>query len=897
MKKITIKKAFIFFAFIFMGSITLAQIQPAGEWSEIGDVTISKVITDGDNGDGAADGALFFDGTSATVGQGGLFTFDGTMQEGKVYAINSNIFNTNASAVSVRVTLHNKTDNTELAVDVDAGTSMNNGDVHTSTFSYTAVASDAGDVLELRFTRNDDGNTARNFNVDNASLNGATLGARTIVYSEDFRFANFGRGFVAGLISDGGHTSPGNILNRVSNVPDLADSNNLFDPTVDREANRIPNGAARAQRSISTRGDNGSTNFAVDAYAVFTTLDLTSANALINPSDDFVYASFWTQRRFAQGDIATITARVSTDYSGNASTATWTTLPLHSGKFGNSTNDDQTFVKGMVDLSAYTGSTTVTLAIRYLGADNTTEPYSGSNRNGTLYISDLQFITQETPIKNVWDGSTDSDLTQPANWDTKAAPVTTTNNLVIPGGLTNYPTAATALTVNSLTLESGSSFMTSSTVTGTVTSKRNLGVADKWYLVSSPVGGENMTDMRNNNSFADSGTEVSFAPYDNAQANAIDRWSYFANTATNSLVDGAGYSTKLTAAGDISFSGTLNTTDFTTLNLADNSGGSGNAFNLKGNPYASYLSLSALLTANDSGGNDLLTESTIWIWDQEDNEYDTYNSGDSFQIAPNQGFFVKADGASATFSITKAMLSHQTTNTFQKTAGKSEIQLFVNDGRSTKKTKIYYLNGTSTGFDNGYDSSVFSGVVNSFEISTELVYNNQGKRLAIQSLPNKDLENMVIPIGVKAAAGKEIVFSTNTLNLPEGIKVFLEDRLINTFTRLDEANSEYKILLSEALNGIGRFYIHTKTSSVLNVDSNLLESISVYAFKNTLKIAGLQKGEASVKIFNILGKQILNTSFNSNGVKEIALPRLAKGVYIVQLTTDAGKLNKKIILE
>ena len=120
MKKITIKKAFIFFAFIFMGSITLAQIQPAGEWSEIGDVTISKVITDGDNGDGAADGALFFDGTSATVGQGGLFTFDGTMQEGKVYAINSNIFNTNASAVSVRVTLHNKTDNTELAVYVDA---------------------------------------------------------------------------------------------------------------------------------------------------------------------------------------------------------------------------------------------------------------------------------------------------------------------------------------------------------------------------------------------------------------------------------------------------------------------------------------------------------------------------------------------------------------------------------------------------------------------------------------------------------------------------------------------------------------------------------------------------------------------------------------------------------
>ena len=42
---------------------------------------------------------------------------------------------------------------------------------------------------------------------------------------------------------------------------------------------------------------------------------------------------------------------------------------------------------------------------------------------------------------------------------------------------------------------------------------------------------------------------------------------------------------------------------------------------------------------------------------------------------------------------------------------------------------------------------------------------------------------------------------------------------------------------------------------------------------------------------------MMNTSFTSNGVKDITLPKLAKGVYIVQLQTDTGKLNKKIILE
>ena len=893
MKKITIKKVLILFAFILTGSKTFAQIQPAGTWSAIGDVTISKVTTDADNGDGAGDGALYIDGITSTVGQGILFTFDGTMQEGNTYAINSHMFNSNSFYVKVKVTLHNKTDDTALAVDVDDGTIMQNGEVHNIDFSYTAIASDAGDVLELRYTRNDDGNTARNFNVDNATLNGNTLGARTLIFSEDFRYPNSGRGFEARIVSDGGHSNASKILERLSDIPDSADSNSLFDNSLDRDANRIPNGAAREQRIISTAGNDTTTNYAVDAYAVFTTLDLTDANTLINPSDDYIYASFWTQRKYGDGDIATVTVRVTTNYTGYPSTTTWTTLPLHSGKLGDS-SDGRKYVKAMIDLSAYNGSTTVTLAIRYLGSSSA---YSGSNRNGTFYISDLQFIAQDTPIKNVWNGNSDSDVAEPANWNTKAAPVSSTNNLVIPGGLSNYPTATTALTVTSLTLESGSSFMTSSAVTGDVTSKRNLGVADNWYLVASPVSGETMTDMRANNSFADNGTKVSFAPYDNSQADSNNRWSYFSNTATDALLDGTGYSTKLTAAGDLSFTGSLNTSDFTSLSLTDNSGASGDAFNLMGNPFAAYVNLSSLLTANDSGANDLLTESTIWIWDQAANEYDTYNAGDSFQIAPNQAFFVSADGNSSSFTITQAMLSHQTSSTFQKSKGKGEIKLFVSDGNATRKTKIYYLDHVSTGFDNGYDSSIFGGVTNAFELSTELVSNNTGKRLAIQSVPNSDSEAMVVPVGLKAAAGKEITFSAEAMNLPDGIKVFLEDRNTNTFTILDEANATYKITLTEALDGIGRFYIHT-IQSALSIDNLSLNGVSIYKTNaSTLRVTGLQQGKASLSLFNVLGKQVISTSFEANGNKDIYLPKLAAGVYFAKVQTATGKLSKKIILE
>ena len=107
----------------------------------------------------------------------------------------------------------------------------------------------------------------------------------------------------------------------------------------------------------------------------------------------------------------------------------------------------------------------------------------------------------------------------------------------------------------------------------------------------------------------------------------------------------------------------------------------------------------------------------------------------------------------------------------------------------------------------------------------------------------------------------------------------------------------FNFKLTEALNGAGRYYIHT-SAKALSIDSENLNSISVYNINNsTLRIIGLQNGGSSLKIFTILGKEVLNQSFTSNGPKEILLPALAKGVYIVQIQNTAGKLNKKIILE
>ena len=59
----------------------------------------------------------------------------------------------------------------------------------------------------------------------------------------------------------------------------------------------------------------------------------------------------------------------------------------------------------------------------------------------------------------------------------------------------------------------------------------------------------------------------------------------------------------------------------------------------------------------------------------------------------------------------------------------------MTDGTDTRGADIFYIEGTTTGFDNGYDSSIFEGAANEFAIYTHAVANGNGRNLGIQSLP------------------------------------------------------------------------------------------------------------------------------------------------------------------
>ena len=516
---------------------------------------------------------------------------------------------------------------------------------------------------------------------------------------------------------------------------------------------------------------------------------------------------------------------------------------------------------------------------------------------------------------NIFEGTTSILWSEDSNWSSGTAPVGDgIENIAIIGNICNMFSAGVAVNdikvTTELRIQNQNVFIVNgeSDVTGTVRYFANLqdnaDPAKAWHLVSSPLSGEvfDVAFADKNDIATGNGSNRGIATY-NPGATGSTAWTYFSD-ANNSITatSGQGFSMKITPDGitfadgggeyadnAVGFEG-----DFNTDNAGVTVSTPTTGFNLLGNPYTAHVNSATFLGAATSSNID---QSQIWVWDQTLNSraggYEAKMSGESFILAPAQGFFVKVNTIG---SVNFAESNQATTGgTFQKTS-RTKLKLLVSDNANSRFAKLYFLEDATKGYDFGWEGEVFGGVTNDFELYTHLVNDNQGKKYQKQSLPKSELESLIIPVGVLADAGKELIFSLEISNFPTDIKVYLEDRFNNTFTEISN-NKTYKVSLSEKLNSIGRFYLHTSSSALSTATFNT-ENIRVYATnKSTLRIAGLSQGKTRVKLFNILGKQVLNTSFISSGVYDVNLPKLTSGIYIIQLENVNGALNKKIVLD
>ncbi|WP_299680326.1 T9SS type A sorting domain-containing protein [uncultured Tenacibaculum sp.] len=586
------------------------------------------------------------------------------------------------------------------------------------------------------------------------------------------------------------------------------------------------------------------------------------------------------------------------------------------------------FETGGVFLDQFYTACGPTTAVAFGTADCTGEP-------GTQITGDSYDSTGAALVSDVnWTGASSAFWGVTSNWDNTAIP-NTTNNVTIPD-VTNDPILNTgSYVINDLIINSGadltisngvlnvngdltnsgaitveadasnsSVFIVNGSATGEVTFQQNGLVANEWTVITAPVDGQSIkefaedvtNDVRINTTATPNRYAIAY--YDDSNADG-SKWVYYTtdDLASNSLTFEVGRSYAISRAsnGSVSFTGTIATNDVTKT-VAQGE------WNAIGNPYTAYFPI------NDVSGDNFIANNSskfdpsfmaVYTWDIAQNKYVATSLVDAeSKLAPGQGFFIRTKSGETEVTFSQSQrgidISSGSSMRFVNTKESSKIELNVSANGNKVTTKILFTDTATKGLDAGYDIGNFEGA--NLDVFTQLADESTTTNFTVQSLPISEFGDVVIPVGLVAEKNTEVEFSILTTELPSDTNIYLEDKLNSTFVELGD--DTYKIKVEDTENTTGRFYLHT-SAKVLNTEDENLVSDKVNIFKSSTKeitITGISSTTA-VRIYSILGKEVVNTKIDPTTSSKINLNDVTPGVYIVKLQSETSNSSKKIIIE
>jgi hypothetical protein len=467
------------------------------------------------------------------------------------------------------------------------------------------------------------------------------------------------------------------------------------------------------------------------------------------------------------------------------------------------------------------------------------------------------------------------------------------------------------------------SLIVDGTVTEDVVYKRHVNVnasSGGNDLISAPVTGQafgafaavNANIVSNQNTT----TEKLFGPFDKATETYLTFDTNVPSEASVILNPGIGYRAASTDDGTFEFKGTVNTG---AVNVdIFNSGGTAThpathpEWNLIGNPYPSYIKLSDFLTLNNNAF--LSSSAAVYGYNGDtSNGWKIWNMAYALAnpnsiITPGQGFFVSSELSTGMMVFNPSFRTNASGNALldddfidDRAANSSDIaylELAMNSNLNSYSTDFYFTDMASRGLDPGYDASAFNGIAPNYAIYSRLIENSAGLDMSIQSVSFNDLNNnLIIPLGLNAAQGEQIIVSMSNITLPSDVNVYLEDNLTNTFTLLN--SNDYNFTAENNLSGIGRFYLRFETTSLGTVDNELNELL-VYTTENPrdIVIKGTLLNTTKAMLYDITGREVLFQSLDvDKSLQTIDVNTLSSGVYIFYIQSATSNTSRKIIIK
>ncbi|MGB3605700.1 MAG: T9SS type A sorting domain-containing protein [Psychroserpens sp.] len=401
-------------------------------------------------------------------------------------------------------------------------------------------------------------------------------------------------------------------------------------------------------------------------------------------------------------------------------------------------------------------------------------------------------------------------------------------------------------------------------------------------------------------------TLFAFGPYDNS-ATAYTNYNNTLGEDANVLLQRAvGYraATETSGGTTLRFTGTASK-----VAEAVNISTSGiNFWNSVGNPYSTYVDSQAFLTANVAVLKD--DRQAIYAYNNAvssgvgtSGNFTIINFlvNNTINIAPGQGFLLAnstGDGTPNIIDFTPAMRTFNGSDDFiigRDASPSPMLRLKAEHSNGDFATEIYFNINSSLGLDPGYDAGVYGGTSYSFMLYSHLIEDNQGVNMAIQSLGSNDINDTVIPLGLKATQGQQITFSIENSTLPDDTDVYLEDNLTNTFTLLNANN--YTITANSNISGTGRFFLRVGSSTLSTIDTES-SSLHLFASEQTIFVKGQLLEQTKISVYDLLGREVLSSNLEQGSdTNTINASTLKDGIYVVTLKNGRQEQTKKVIIK
>jgi hypothetical protein len=545
------------------------------------------------------------------------------------------------------------------------------------------------------------------------------------------------------------------------------------------------------------------------------------------------------------------------------------------------------------------------------------------------------FLDDIVVSKIIWTGTSSADPTIANNWIPAAVPASTAS-VVIPSGLTNYPSftnnsttsfgsitidAGASLTLQSgseltltgnltnngtLTLENGATFIQGTSLAGSGTYNVKQTVTGAGGAGSAPTGrfwymGVPLNNLTRGTAFGSAGTDNRLWSWTES---GQPQWSSTITDNNAPLVPTTGYVFRTSAPSTtLNFSGTsLYSIDASIPNLS-NSGGSFAGCHLMSNPYTAYLDWEQIFTASTN------ISSTYCIPTSNGSSmvYDTYNATGNVAvnpsnvamtnfIAPMQAFWVVVNPSTqGTLNMTKAMLSHQA-----GAVGLKDITSFPAFARLNLVSGdfydqvVIYTDANATSEVEDYDSKKF------FLPNKAQVYCPVGNDKLVINALKKGKAQTSAPLTVELPSTQIYTFEMSESFVENGL-VVLEDKQEKIFQDMG-VNPIYEFFgntgviadrfvlhfqLPNGTNNEGQAGIEDLTSGQIAVIANHDGAVTV-ALSADLTTSG------DIQIFDGAGRLIAQKAISS-AQTSLQLDNRT-GVYFVRVQTPMKTETKKVMV-